>query len=609
MKTLQDYREKMARESSTPYLFAQRPILPFRSAQADCPDCQAALKVRKTQSKTVHTLPLGCFTAQETLLQCDQCQNQTIYAAEELRRLVPSGCTFGYDVVIFVGKALFLRHRRADEVVEELRKHNVRLSASEVGYLGKKFVIYLALAHRQSAPRLKKAMRDKGGYMLHLDGTCEGGGPMLMSSLDSISEIVLGNVKVPGEKTQEIIPFLEEIKRRYGVPLAVVHDMGAGILAAVKKVFPGIPDFICHFHFLRDLGKDLLEADYDALRKRLRQHALTEKLLDQARKLKTAIDQQPGVIESFCQSVQSDSLPAEQVEPWPLLCPNSLIQWVLESKTQGQGYGFPFDRPQVEFAKRLLIAAKELERIKDIHLRGQWKDNIPFFKLSRALKKVAADPGLQQMIEAIEIKIDVFDQLRCALRIAEVGGSAGLNSGSDSRPIGPIQKAVQRFRRRILARSDYPSASHWKAMIAQMDKYWNKLFADPLTVQTPNGALRVQPQRTNNIMERFFRDLRRGARRKSGHNSMSTFLQTMIADTPLVRNLENPHYLKVLLHGRSTLEECFAQIDIQTVRTEIQAAQRWPDKVPRQIRQLIALPAFPVALGRLFQKPLQGKSN
>jgi len=604
-----DYSEKVAWEGSAPYLFAQRPILPFRSAQADCPDCQAPLKVRKTQTKAVHTLAMGCFTAQETLLQCDQCQNHTIYAPEELSRLVPSGCTVGYDVLVFVGKAFFLRQRRADEIVEELRTHHVRLSTSEVGYLAKKFIIYLALAHRQAAPRLKKAMRDKGGYILHLDGTCEGGGPMLMSSLDSISEFVLGSVKVPGEKTQEIIPFLEEIKRRYGVPLASVHDMGAGILAAVKEVFPGIPDFICHFHFLRDVGKDLLEADYDAIRKRLRQHALTEKLLYQARKLRTAIDQQPGVMESFCQSVQADSLPAEQIESFPLLCAYSLIQWVLDSKTHGQGYGFPFDRPQVEFAKRLLVASQGLERIKDIHLRGQWKDNIPLFKLSCELKKISADTGLQKMIEAIEVKIKVFDQLRGALRIAEVGESAGLNSGSDSVAIGPIQKAVQKFRQRITARSDYQSTRHWKDMIGQMDKYWDKLFADPIIISTPMGKLRIQPQRTNNILERFFRDLRRDARRKSGHNSIGKYLQTMIADTPLVKNLENPHYLKVLLHGRPNLEECFAHIDIETVRKEFQAAQKWPDNVPHQLRQLIVLPAFPAALCGLFLNPLNPKSN
>ena len=236
--------------------------MPFRPAQTDCPDCQAPLQVYKTQRRTVQTLPLGCFTAHETLLHCEHCPNDTLYGAESLSQLVPSGCTFGYDVLVFVGQSLFLRQCPTQQIIEQLQTRQVRLSPSEVGYLGKKFVVYLALAHRQSAPRLKQAMRAQGGYILHLDGTGEGGGPMLMSSLDSLSEIVLGNVKVPSEKTEQIVPFLEEIKRRFGVPLAVVHDMGRGILAAVQRVFPGVPDFVCHFHFLRDVGKDLLEADY-----------------------------------------------------------------------------------------------------------------------------------------------------------------------------------------------------------------------------------------------------------------------------------------------------------------------------------------------------------
>jgi hypothetical protein len=550
----------------------------------------------------VHTLHLGCFTAHETLLRCEHCQNDTIYAAPELSRLAPSGCTFGYDVLIFIGKALFLRHRRAQEITDELRARHIRLSPSEVGYLGKKFVVYLALAHRQSAPGLKEAMHAQGGYILHLDGTCEGGGPMLMSSLDSLSEIVLGNVKVPSEKTEQIIPFLKEIKSRYGVPVAMVHDMGSGILAAVKAVFDGVPDFICHFHFLRDVGKDLLESDYDAIRQRLRKHALTDKLLHEARRLKTAIDQQPDLIESFYENVQRHCLPKEKLELFPLLCAYSLIQWALEGKTDGQGYGFPFDRPHVQFAKRLRVLGQRLEQIKDIHLRGQWTDNKPLLRLSCELKKISADEGLQRMLAAIDLKIEVFDRLRSAMRIAEVGGAAGLNSGSSPVAMGPIEKAVEQFRKKVTSRSDYDSCGHWKAMIAQIDKYKQKLFADPIAVPTPHGPLLIQPQRTNNLMERFFRDWRRGARRRSGHNSISRFLQSMIADTPLVRNLENPRYLKVLLNGQAALEGRFAQIDIETVRKELQAAEISLEKVPSKIRQLVALSTFPDLICRLFQK-------
>jgi len=35
----------------------------------------------------------------------------------------------------------------------------------------------------------------------------------------------------------------------------------------------------------------------------------------------------------------------------------------------------------------------------------------------------------------------------------------------------------------------------------------------------------------------------------------------MFADTPLVKNLENPVYMKIMLAGKKSLEEKFAEID------------------------------------------------
>ena len=139
-------------------------------------------------------------------------------------------------------------------------------------------------------------------------------------------------------------------------------------------------------------------------------------------------------------------------------------------------------------------------------------------------------------------------------------------------------------------------------MIRQIDKYWDKLFSDPISVHTSNGVRLIQPQRTNNILERFFRDFRRGVRRKTGRNSIGRFLQSMIADTPLVKNLENPQYLKILLNGRADLEECFADIDIDAVRREMGSAQSSSEKVPKKIQKLIAVPSFPDTLCRLFRK-------
>ena len=80
-------------------------------------------------------------------------------------------------------------------------------------------------------------------------------------------------------------------------------------------------------------------------------------------------------------------------------------------------------------------------------------------------------------------------------------------------------------------------------MAEQIDKYGDRLFADPIEVDTPNGKVTIYPQRTNNILEQFFRGIRRAHRRKTGNDSMGRTLQTMLADTPLVKNLDNPAYM------------------------------------------------------------------
>jgi len=66
--------------------------------------------------------------------------------------------------------------------------------------------------------------------------------------------------------------------------------MGKGILSAVKTVFPGIPDFICHFHFLRDIGKDLLESDYGKIRNRLKKHKIRSVLRQKAKALEKHLE-------------------------------------------------------------------------------------------------------------------------------------------------------------------------------------------------------------------------------------------------------------------------------------------------------------------------------
>jgi hypothetical protein len=68
--------------------------------------------------------------------------------------------------------------------------------------------------------------------------------------------------------------------------------------------------------------------------------------------------------------------------------------------------------------------------------------------------------------------------------------------------------------------------------------------------------------------------LKRGYRKKTGNGSLGKNLRTMLANTPLVKNLQNPEYMKLLLNGKTSLEELFAEIDVNEVRNELENSQR-----------------------------------
>ena len=190
-------------------LFSKKPVIPFVPDVSVC--CDGRLTVQKTRAKTVATLAIGEFVAKETIYVCPRCQNT--YTSPELGQMVPTGSKFGYDVLVFVGKAAFLRCRSDADIIQELAGHNIRICSSEIAYLQKRFIVYLATAHKQSAVRISETIQARGGYILHLDGTCDAGSPHLMSGIDELSRFVLHNVKMPSEKTADIIPFLEHIQQ------------------------------------------------------------------------------------------------------------------------------------------------------------------------------------------------------------------------------------------------------------------------------------------------------------------------------------------------------------------------------------------------------------
>ena len=545
-------------------LFAKIPTARFEPSDCHCVKCKKKLKILKTHTKTAATLEIGLIRVHETIKHCDSCY--VVCRSDEPRKLVPHGCKFGFNVLAYVGKALFVECKNEKLILAELKSRNVPISIRQVGYLAKKFIVYLALAHKESRGKIKDQLSIRGGYILHLDGTCEGDSPHLMSAPDEIAQIVLDNIKIPSEKADKIIPFLRRIKQSYGIPVALVHDMGAGILSAVKQVFPGVADYVCHYHFLRDIGKDLLGIEYARIRSELIKYSIRPSLRKIVKALEERIENLPELSKSLDCHLKDE---AETADVLPCVLAYILSNWILDANSELNGYGFPFDRSHLIFYKRLTTASGIVE-----NLSAKKKKDKYIIKLNLVIRRAINDRNLKTIVIRMEEKAQIFDQLRDAMRIAVSDGKKGLNDDGENADVEAIQKAVTNFRNSDKIKSAVEKNVAYKKMVKQIDKYWEKLFADPIMVTTANGEnILVQPQRTNNILERFFRDLKRMYRSKAGTQSLNKVIKAMLADTPLVKNLSNPEYVKIILNGHNTLEDRFAEIDDKLVRQEMNKSE------------------------------------
>lgn len=539
---------------------------------------------------------VGGLQVTETLLKCNKCQHKQVYRSQELHNIVPEGSNYGYDVMTYIGESMFSNHKQAGEIQTLLQKRNIPISISEIEYLARKFIIYLSVAHERNSSGIVEIMNDNGGYILHLDALGGSkGGERLISGVDGISDIVLGNAKIKSENSDYIIPFLEEIRDLFGEPLAVVQDMGKGIMKAVRTVFLGISILICHFHFLRDIGKDLLEESYDVIRKRLRHFGFLTKLRKIAKELKVEFEGNQEAIDTFHQAMLSHQQIDLNNSTNAAIHLYTIVEWVLDWKNQSAGYGFPFDRPHFDLASRI---KKSLEVI------GAPKDaGKPLSIVARIREQLIAmftgiveDVELKNAMSDISSEIQIFDELRNAMRVAPENGKNGLNDEGECDDIKSIEAAVDAFRTKWTAQGEFSKQKKGIRFLKQIDKYRVQLFADPITVKTATGTKTILPQRTNNLMEQMFRDISRGNKRKTGVDCIGRTIRTMVADTPLIRNLKNDDYQKVIMGDKRNLSEVFAGIDVKTIRKRMAEHNVSNEKIPPKIQLLLKESSLPFLL-------------
>ena len=221
-----------------------------------------------------------------------------------------------------------------DEIrAELLGQQGIVVSDGSISNLCDRFLRLLEGLHRRRAPLLCAAMN--GGYPLHIDATSEHGKGGLFVCLDGWRGWVLHAVKISSENADELRPCLEETIRRFADPIAVVRDLSAAESAAVDSLrAKGIPDLVCHYHFLGAIGKKLFDDPYAVLRNLLRQSKVRTQLRDLLRELRQQVTAEVYEGKYGHGRLREDLL--------------ALLYWVLEGEGQ-KDLPYPFSLPHLGF--------------------------------------------------------------------------------------------------------------------------------------------------------------------------------------------------------------------------------------------------------------------
>ena len=485
-----------------------------------------------------------------------------------------------------------------------------------IGHLARKFVAYVRVVHQESVPLLKRDMLRRGGYILHVDGTCEEGSGVLLVSMDSLSGQILDSKKIASENTREVKEALVEVRESFDVPLAVVTDMRQTILTAVAEAFPETPHFICHFHLAADIGKDILADGVDQLRRLLRKTRVRPKLGAVARSLR-AFAVEPGgahVLKTVLERLALESSTTTLTEEEGLGVVHGLVSWILAFSRAGDGYGFPFDLHYLELYERITAVGEALPAIRTTLPKKAEKALDQFSKVHRILKTVTAGKHARELGRIVkELRRDrsIFERLREGLRICPQGGKGRRNDeGAQATFSSDRHCAILTSLRNRLnwkAKRDQGASRACRIVVEHLDKYWTHLFGHKVADEPHE----IVVPRTNNLEEQMFRKVKRGCRRLHGRGRLTRDVDEMPAGTALLENLKNREYCQTVYGGMGEQEIAarFSAVDPKDVNLVMKGwkKDRQTSRLPRKLERMKNLPSrlVPVILvagGRLRQR-------
>jgi len=505
--------------------------------------------------------------------KCSDENGPVTIRSKELESMVKKGHRFGYDIEVEIGKFRFLKAWRIEDIHEHLLySYSIDVSNSTISRMAYQFLAHLEMMHVAGIPAIKKEMDKTGGYILHFDSTCDAGRGSRLEIRDSWSGILLGSWRQGSENAQEMAPHLRYIISRFGPPVSFMKDLsnqGQAVVDEFLTIYPDILNLICHYHFVQDIGKDVLSKDHDDLKKQLKN---TKKLLNQL--IKDTRGKIPagssGVKENVLSWFSNVELAQVSMNVDGIAVVRHLAQWILASANDSSNNRFPFNTPNLYFFHRCIkmadVTAYLINNSK-VEVRSQAYKLL--YKLHSILFELASQRKTCQTAATLQKKVDIFAQLRSVLAM-EATDSTRKQCLTPEDLLVFMQKVQDDFSVFV---ADLKALQTSKAtpkeikltcrvILAHVATYGDRLWGHNVFVTKDDGTIELRfVERTNNVMESGFHELKHNERRRSGRCNLCRDLELRPAAVSLVDNLNNPDYVRLTCGSLDNLPVLFASFD------------------------------------------------
>ena len=426
---------------------------------------------------------------------------------------------FDPRITIAVGLLRWLLDYQREEIQMLMESHGLSISTGEISNLSREFLLRFYCIHRRHMKDL--ALKE---YILHLDGTGESGDEIVFMAKDGITGITMDAINMPSESDEYIAPFLKGIREVFQDPDAVMRDMAPAIRNSVSEVFPVILQIICHYHFVKDLGKDVFGLYSD-----LRDAMVSTKALA-AIASTTVPERGSGIIyaEKMWIAIASEYM----------LYPRSI-----PSK-------FPFVLPYFQVLERCM----EIEGMLKSIIRwnaSHMKLVKPVTDLYRAVRTITHDPMILEKYRIIVRTWSWFESVRKALRVSRELNSREALEAPD---IGIIGGDLNNALSKIMEEGRFTGGD-----LERMSRIFETRIethrAELLSPVVGKDGKTINVARHNGIEEIGHRWSRMHIRRRTGRSQTTREMGMYGALTAILSNIENRHYVEKVLSKIDFLEE------------------------------------------------------